>query len=48
MMNFSAELAEAGALFAYRHQGRHITINTEKERMQAEAEMIDFVHVREC
>jgi NDP-sugar pyrophosphorylase family protein len=48
MMNFSTELAEAGALYAYRHQGRHITINTEKERMQAEAEMIDFVHVREC
>jgi NDP-sugar pyrophosphorylase family protein len=45
MMNFSTTLAEAGALFAYQHRGRHLTINTEKERMQAEAEMADFATV---
>jgi len=45
MMNFSESLAQAGALFAYQHRGRHLTINTEKERMQAEAEMTDFATV---
>jgi NDP-sugar pyrophosphorylase family protein len=45
MMNFSEALAQAGALFAYRHRGRHLTINTEKERMQAEAQMTDFATV---
>jgi NDP-sugar pyrophosphorylase family protein len=45
MMNFSEALAQAGALFAYRHHGRHLTINTEKERMQAEAQMTDFATV---
>ena len=45
MMNFSAELAEAGQLFAYSHRGRHLTINTEKERIQAEVEMADFTTV---
>jgi glucose-1-phosphate cytidylyltransferase len=45
MMNFSAALAQKGALFAYQHRGRHLTINTEKERMQAEAEMTDFATV---
>ena len=45
MMDFSEALTEAGALFAYKHQGRHLTINTEKERMQAEAQMTDFATV---
>jgi glucose-1-phosphate cytidylyltransferase len=45
MMHFSAALGEAKALFAYQHEGRHLTINTEKERMQAEAQMTDFAHV---
>jgi NDP-sugar pyrophosphorylase family protein len=45
MMEFSAALANAKALFAYAHRGRHLTINTEKERMQAEAQMTDFAHV---
>ena len=45
MMNFSQSLADAKALFAYRHKGRHLTINTEKERTQAEAQMTDFAHV---
>jgi glucose-1-phosphate cytidylyltransferase len=45
MMNFSAALAKAKALFAYQHRGRHLTINTEKERVQAESEITDFAHV---
>ena len=45
MMNFSESLAKAGSLFAFQHQGRHLTINTEKERKQAEAEMTDFATV---
>jgi len=45
MMDFSRTLAGAGALFAYQHRGRHLTINTEKERMQAEAQMTDFATV---
>ncbi len=45
MMNFSAALAAAKALAAYQHQGRHLTINTEKERMEAEVQMTEFAHV---
>lgn len=45
MMNFSETLAQSNALFAYQHRGRHLTINTEKERMQAEAQMTDFATV---
>jgi NDP-sugar pyrophosphorylase family protein len=45
MMNFSGDLARQGALLAYQHRGRHLTINTEKERIQAEAEMADFATV---
>jgi NDP-sugar pyrophosphorylase family protein len=45
MMHFSAALAKAGRLFAYQHRGRHLTINTEKERMQAEAQITDFAPV---
>lgn len=45
MMNFSEALAKSGSLFAYQHRGRHLTINTEKERIQAEAQMTDFATV---
>ncbi len=45
MMDFSASLAQCGALFAYQHKGRHLTINTEKERLQAEAQMTEFATV---
>jgi glucose-1-phosphate cytidylyltransferase len=45
MMEFSESLRKAGALFAYQHRGRHLTVNTEKERMQAEAQMTDFATV---
>jgi NDP-sugar pyrophosphorylase family protein len=45
LMDFSASLAQSGALFAYQHKGRHLTINTEKERLQAEAQMMEFATV---
>jgi NDP-sugar pyrophosphorylase family protein len=45
LMDFSKSLAKAGTLFAYQHRGRHLTINTEKERMLAEAQMTDFATV---
>ena len=48
MMNFSASLAQSGSLFAYQHQGRLLTVNTEKERMQAEKELTDFATGMDC
>jgi glucose-1-phosphate cytidylyltransferase len=45
MMEFSSALVNAGALFAYQHRGKHLTINTERERVQAEAQMTEFAHV---
>ena len=45
MMDFSGALAREGRLHAYQHRGRHLTINTEKERKAAEAEMADFATV---
>lgn len=45
MVDFSRALSRTNGLFAYAHKGRHLTINTEKERMQAEAQMSDFAHV---
>jgi NDP-sugar pyrophosphorylase family protein len=38
-----SKLASEKSLFAYRHEGRHLTINTEKDRVNAEAEMVEFV-----
>ena len=40
--DFLSSLAEAGALYAYQHEGKHLTVNTEKERADAEGEMIEF------
>jgi glucose-1-phosphate cytidylyltransferase len=45
MMDFSGALAREGRLKFYQHRGRHLTINTEKERKLAEAEMADFATV---
>lgn len=42
MPAFLAALLRAGTLFAYQHSGKHLTVNTEKERTQAETEMIEF------
>jgi NDP-sugar pyrophosphorylase family protein len=42
MPDFLAALAAAGGLYAYRHTGKHLTVNTEKERADAEIEMVEF------
>ncbi|OLE54023.1 MAG: hypothetical protein AUG51_10390 [Acidobacteria bacterium 13_1_20CM_3_53_8] len=42
MPEFLASLAEGGALFAHQHDGKHLTVNTEKDRVLAESEMIEF------
>ena len=45
MVEFLSALAAAGKLFAYQHSGKHLTINTPKERQQAESEVIEFLSV---
>jgi glucose-1-phosphate cytidylyltransferase len=45
LVEFSSVLAAAKLLNVYRHRGRHITINTEKERAQAELEMVEFATI---
>ncbi len=42
MPAFLSSLAAAGGLYAYRHTGKHLTVNTEKERADAEVEMVEF------
>jgi glucose-1-phosphate cytidylyltransferase len=42
MPQFLSALAEAGGLRVYEHLGKHLTVNTEKERALAETEMIEF------
>jgi len=42
MIGFLSAMAEAGVLFSYRHTGKHLTVNTEKERAAAETEMVEF------
>jgi glucose-1-phosphate cytidylyltransferase len=42
MPAFLGSLAAAGRLHAYKHEGKHLTVNTEKERSQAEADLIGF------
>jgi NDP-sugar pyrophosphorylase family protein len=45
MPEFLGELARNRVLSAFPHQGKHLTINTEKERVLAEAEIIDLFTV---
>jgi glucose-1-phosphate cytidylyltransferase len=45
MPEFLEELANAGRLFAFRHEGSHLTVNTEKERVQAEQQLPRMVTV---
>jgi len=42
MVSFLSAMAEARILFAYQHTGKHLTVNTEKDRAAAETEMIEF------
>ncbi len=45
MPQFLDGLAGAGRLFAYRHEGSHLTVNTEKERAQAEMQLAQMFTV---
>ena len=42
MPEYLSKLADAGALYTHEHRGKHLTVNTEKERALAETEMIEF------
>jgi glucose-1-phosphate cytidylyltransferase len=42
LVTFLGSLAEHGAVRAYQHQGKHLTVNTEKERNEAEGEIEFF------
>lgn len=42
MPEFLSVLAKNGALYTHEHRGKHLTVNTEKERAVAETEMIKF------
>lgn len=39
---FFDALVEAKELAVFRHEGKHLTINTEKDRVSAEIEMVEF------
>lgn len=39
MITFLSALARDGQLSVYRHTGKHLTVNTEKERMEAEEQI---------
>jgi glucose-1-phosphate cytidylyltransferase len=42
MPAFLSSLVEAGELYTYQHTGKHLTVNTEKERADAELEIVEF------
>jgi NDP-sugar pyrophosphorylase family protein len=42
MVGFLSSMAEAGVLYSYQHTGKHLTVNTEKERAVAEVEVVEF------
>jgi len=42
MPQFLSALAAAKTLYAFEHSGKHLTVNTEKERAVAETEVIEF------
>jgi glucose-1-phosphate cytidylyltransferase len=43
MVDFLSNLAALGKLYGFKHSGKHLTINTEKEREQAEHEVFEFL-----
>jgi NDP-sugar pyrophosphorylase family protein len=42
MPQFLDGLAASGRLREFRHQGSHLTVNTEKERVHAESQLVEF------
>lgn len=42
MVGFLSTMADASVLSSYQHTGKHLTVNTEKERAAAETEMVEF------
>ncbi|MEL0120216.1 MAG: nucleotidyltransferase family protein [Opitutae bacterium] len=42
MQDFLFRLANSGQLQAFQHTGKHLTVNTEKERSQAESDIVDM------
>ncbi|HEV2707701.1 MAG TPA: nucleotidyltransferase family protein [Pyrinomonadaceae bacterium] len=42
MPEFLSALAEAGVLYTHHHTGKHLTVNTEKDRAIAEVEVVEF------
>ena len=42
LMSFFDRLMEKRMLFEYKHRGKHITVNTEKEKSDAEMQMDEF------
>jgi glucose-1-phosphate cytidylyltransferase len=43
MDEFLDALARAGRLYAHRHVGKHLTVNTEKDRALAEEQIVEFL-----
>lgn len=48
MDEFLSALARAGRLHAYRHSGKHLTVNSEKERTLAEEQIVEFLTVMDA
>lgn len=42
MPSFLSSLAQARELAVFKHDGKHLTVNTEKDRADAETQMIEF------
>jgi len=42
MVEFLSSLADSGQLYAFEHSGKHLTINTEKERKEAQEGVVEF------
>ena len=45
MPQFLEGLAASGRLYTFRHEGSHLTVNTEKERAQAEKQLAQMFTV---
>ena len=42
LMSFFDRLIRKGMLYEYKHRGKHITVNTEKEKADAEKQLDEF------